>query len=193
MTIYHKNLIDHQNRASIIADLGKLIKEEAPWFVPRMKSGAAFKYKMSNAGKYGWISDEKGYRYVEKNPYTGKPWPKIPNSILAIVQQLMDRQIIPGNFKAESMLINQYLPGESLALHQDNSEENRAAPIISISLGCPGVFLLGGTRRSDAVKEIILEPGDVFVMSGKSRMKFHGFKGIIRGEKRINLTIRQVY
>jgi alkylated DNA repair protein (DNA oxidative demethylase) len=102
-------------------------------------------------------------------------------------------KIIPENFKPESMLINQYLPGESLGLHQDRSEKNLDAPIISISLGSPGIFLLGGSKRNDAIEEIVLNPGDVFVMSGVCRMKFHGFRGITRGTKRVNLTIRQVY
>jgi alkylated DNA repair protein (DNA oxidative demethylase) len=67
--------------------------------------------------------------------------------------------------------------GEKFRYFSPNNEKNLDAPIISISLGCPGIFLLGGLKRSDAVKEILLKPGDVLVMSGKSRMKFHGFKG----------------
>jgi alkylated DNA repair protein (DNA oxidative demethylase) len=192
MTIYHEKLITHDKRASMIAEIGKLIKD-APWFVPVMKSGATFRYCMSNAGKYGWVSDQKGYRYVEENPQTGRPWPKIPNQILAIIQELAEKGIIPKDFQPESMLINKYLKGESLGLHQDNSEKNQTAPIVSVSLGSPGIFFLGGLKRRDAVKEILLEPGDIFVMSGDSRMRFHGFKGITKGEKRINLTIRQVY
>ena len=192
MTIFHQNLIEYFHRAAIITYLSKVI-EQAPWFVPKMKSGASFKYRMTNAGKYGWISDEKGYRYVERNPHTGLLWPSIPASIIGIVRQLSEMQVIPANFRPESMLINQYLTGESLGLHQDRSEKNLDAPIISISLGSPGIFLLGGSKRNDAIEEIVLDPGDVFVMSGVCRMKFHGFKGITKGNKRVNLTIRQAY
>ncbi|HAA26712.1 MAG TPA: alkylated DNA repair dioxygenase [Cyanobacteria bacterium UBA8553] len=190
--IYHFQLINKEERKEIIAELREVI-QQAPWFIPKMKNGSKFNYRMSNCGKYGWISDRQGYRYVESNPYTGKPWPAIPDRVIAQIDYLKKEKIIPCLFKPESMLVNQYLAGESLGIHQDKTEQNLTPPIISISLGTPGIFLLGGLKGSQPIREIVLNPGDVFIMSGNDRMRFHGFKSIICGTKRINLTIRQIY
>ena len=47
-------------------------------------------------------------------------------------------------------------------------------PIVSLSLGCPGIFLLGGRTRGDAPVPIVLRSGDVAIMSGAARMFVHG-------------------
>lgn len=103
------------------------------------------------------------------------------------------------NFLPQSCLINLYRKGEKLGMHQDNTEENLSAPIISISLGDTGIFVLGGSRRNDETKQYIVQSGDVIVMSGESRNFFHAFKGtvpntsnLLKNGGRLNLTIRQV-
>ena len=57
----------------------------APLFTPRMpKSGRPFSVRMSNCGSLGWISDEHGYRYEPIHPATGRPWPPIPETLIAL-------------------------------------------------------------------------------------------------------------
>lgn len=84
-------------------------------------------------------------------------------------------------------------------MHQDNTEKNLSAQIVSISLGDTGIFILGGKQRTDETKQYIVQSGDCIVMSGESRNYFHSFKGIItninsllKNGGRLNLTIRQV-
>ncbi len=103
------------------------------------------------------------------------------------------------DFYPQSCLINLYNKGEKLGMHQDNTEKNLAAPIISVSLGYTGIFVLGGLLRTDKTKQYIVQSGDVIVMSGESRNFFHSFKGIVpntsdllKNGGRLNLTIRQV-
>ena len=103
------------------------------------------------------------------------------------------------DFYPQSCLINLYRKGEKLGMHQDNTEENLSAPIISVSLGCTGIFVLGGLMRTDETKQYIVQSGDVIVMGGESRNFFHSFKGLIpntsnllKNGGRLNLTIRQV-
>ncbi len=103
------------------------------------------------------------------------------------------------NFLPQSCLINFYSKGEKLGMHQDNTEKNLAAPIISISLGDTGIFVLGGEHRNDETKQYIVQSGDVIVISGESRNFFHSFKGtvsntsnLLKNGGRLNLTIRQV-
>ncbi|PSB24884.1 alpha-ketoglutarate-dependent dioxygenase AlkB [Chlorogloea sp. CCALA 695] len=104
-----------------------------------------------------------------------------------------------SDFHPQSCLINLYRKGEKLGMHKDNTEENLSAPIISVSLGCTGILVLGGFLRTDETKQYIVQSGDVIVMGGESRNYFHSFKGIVpntsnllKNGGRLNLTIRQV-
>jgi alkylated DNA repair protein (DNA oxidative demethylase) len=180
-------------RKILIGEIAKII-EEAPLFTPQMpRSGANFHYEMSNCGPLGWISDRAGYRYATTHPITGKPWPPFPPSLDKIIKILKQEEKIPNNYRPETCLINKYLENSRLGLHQDNTEKNLKAPIISISLGATGIFQIGGFTRSDPIKEINLESGTILILSGEDRMRFHGLKKITNGQKRINLTIRQIY
>jgi len=99
-------------------------------------------------------------------------------------------------FVPDVCLINRYDPGAKLTLHQDKNERDFAAPIVSISLGMPAIFLFGGIRRSDRPHRIRLENGDVVVWGGLSRLAFHGIAPLADGDHpltgrcRINLTFR---
>jgi alkylated DNA repair protein (DNA oxidative demethylase) len=178
-------------RKILIGEIGRIIAE-APLFTPQMpRSGANFRYQMSNCGPLGWISDRAGYRYATTHPITGKPWPPFPPSLDKIIKILKQEEKIPNNYRPETCLINKYLENSSLGLHQDDTEKNLQAPIISISLGATGIFQIGGFKRNDPIKEIALESGTILILSGEDRMRFHGLKKIF-GTKRINLTIRQI-
>src|SRR5262249_44267571 len=96
-----------------------------------------------------------------------------------------------------SCLINLYEPGARLSLHQDRNERDFAQPIVSVSLGLPAVFLLGGAARGDATRPIALAHGGVLVFGGPARLFPHGVKPLKAGEHpatgacRINLTFRK--
>jgi alkylated DNA repair protein (DNA oxidative demethylase) len=101
------------------------------------------------------------------------------------------------DFTPDACLINRYLPGTRLSLHQDKDERDYAAPIVSVSLGMPAVFLWGGHARADRAKRISLTHGDVVVWGGEDRLRYHGvapFKEVphpLMGAERINLTFRK--
>lgn len=191
MAIIIMQKLPPSERKILIGEIAKII-EEAPLFTPQMpRSGANFHYEMSNCGPLGWISDRAGYRYATTHPITGKPWPPFPPSLDKIIKILKQEEKIPNNYRPETCLINKYLENSSLGLHQDNTEKNLQAPIISISLGAMGIFQIGGFKRNDPIKEIALESGAILILSGEDRMRFHGLKKIF-GPKRINLTIRQI-
>jgi alkylated DNA repair protein (DNA oxidative demethylase) len=100
-------------------------------------------------------------------------------------------------FVPDGCLINRYLPGSRLTLHQDRNERDFAAPIVSVSLGLPAVFLFGGPLRGDRPRRIRIESGDVAVWGGPTRLAFHGIGPLADGEHaltggcRINLTFRR--
>ena len=84
-----------------------------------------------------------------------------------------------------------------MALHQDRNELDFTAPIVSVSLGLPAIFLWGGRERSDRPQRVRLCHGDVVVWGGEARLNFHGVAPLAAGEhanlgrQRINLTFRK--
>ena len=97
----------------------------------------------------------------------------------------------------DACLINRYEAGARMSLHQDRDEKDFGAPIVSVSLGLPAIFLFGGPKRSDRPERYRLEHGDVVVWGGVSRLFFHGVAPLtdgahaLLGRKRINLTFRK--
>jgi len=151
---------------------------------------------LTNCGALGWVSDAKGYRYTTSDPISGQAWPALPQVLL----ELAGRAALAAGFEGfvpDACLINQYLPGTRLSLHQDRNERDFGQPIVSISLGLPAVFLLGGLQRSDRTVRVPLSHGDVLVWGGEDRLRFHGVLPIKpglhsrMGERRINLTLRK--
>ncbi len=158
--------------------------------------GYAMSVAMTNCGHVGWVSDRKGYRYDPMDPDTGAPWPGMPG----IFVDLAVRAAADGGFAQyapDACLINRYGAGSKLSLHQDRDEKDAAAPIVSVSLGLPAVFLWGGKRRSDPVRRLKLESGDVVVWGGPARFAYHGIAPLkagqhpVTGDVRINLTFRK--
>ena len=89
------------------------------------------------------------------------------------------------------------MPGAKLSLHQDKDELDFNAPIVSVSLGLPAIFLFGGLNRSDKTARYRLTHGDVVVWGGPARLAYHGVMPLADGEhpllgrQRINLTFRK--
>jgi alkylated DNA repair protein (DNA oxidative demethylase) len=149
----------------------------------------------SSCGQLGWITDRSGYRYSSVDPLSGLPWPSMPAVFADLAHEAAKRAGFPS-FQADSCLINQYVPGAKMSLHQDKDEKGYAAPIVSLSLGLPAMFLFGGFERSDKTQRIPLLHGDMVVWGGVDRLRYHGVLPIkpghhpVLGERRINITFR---
>jgi DNA oxidative demethylase len=158
--------------------------------------GHAMSVAMTNCGRVGWVTDRTGYRYDAIDPQTGHAWPAMPPLFLDLAARAATAAGFAG-FVPDGCLINRYVPGARLTLHQDRNERDYAAPIVSVSLGLPAVFLFGGLRRTDRPRRMRLESGDVVVWGGVSRLAFHGVDKLADGEHaltgrcRINLTFRK--
>ena len=151
---------------------------------------------MTNCGRAGWVTDRKGYRYAPDDPITGRPWPPIPALFRRLAANAAAAAGYPG-FELDACLMNLYGPGTRLSLHRDENERDMTAPIVSVSLGLPAVFLFGGQQRGDRPRRIALESGDVVVWGGPLRLVYHGVAPLAEGEhpltgrRRINLTFRK--
>jgi DNA oxidative demethylase len=157
--------------------------------------GLRMSVAMTNCGRAGWVTDRRGYRYEPADPVTGRAWPPIPASFRELAVGAADAVGFAG-FEPDACLVNRYEPGTRLSLHRDENERDLSAPIVSVSLGLPAVFLFGGLRRSDRPRRIQLESGDVVVWGGPARLTYHGVAPLADGEHaltgqcRINLTLR---
>ncbi|MGT2434253.1 DNA oxidative demethylase AlkB [Cupriavidus basilensis] len=144
----------------------------------------------------GWTSDRRGYRYATHDPLTGAAWPPLPDVFLRLAHNAAAEAGFPG-FTPDACLINRYVPGARMSLHQDKDEQDYGAPIVSVSLGMPAVFLFGGHRRADKAQRIPLFHGDVVVWGGPDRLRYHGVAPLkdhphpLLGSQRINLTFRK--
>src|SRR5690349_13818026 len=106
---------------------------------------------MTNCGCFGWVTDTSGYRYGQADPETGTPWPAMPAVFLRLAVTAAASAGFAG-FAPDACLINRYEVGARMSLHQDRDERDLAAPIVSVSLGLPAIFLFGGARRSDKTR-----------------------------------------
>jgi len=160
--------------------------------------GHTMSVAMTNCGRVGWVSDRTGYRYDPVDPATGSPWPPMPAEFLDLAIRAAAEAGFP-NYDPDACLINRYVPGARLSLHQDRDENDPIAPIVSVSLGLFATFLWGGKRRSDPQRRMRLESGDVVVWGGPARFVYHGVAPLkdgdhpLTGAARINLTFRKVF
>lgn len=160
--------------------------------------GYTMSVAMTNCGRTGWVSDRTGYRYDPADPDTGHHWPHMPEPFLDLAQRAAAEAGFP-HYDLDACLINRYLPGSKLGLHQDRDENDPIAPIVSVSLGLPATFLWGGKRRADPVRRFRLEHTDVVVWGGPARFVYHGVSPLkdglhpLTGDARINLTFRKVF
>jgi DNA oxidative demethylase len=180
---------------ALIAALRGIV-EQAPFRHMMTPGGHQMSVAMTNCGRFGWVTDRTGYRYDANDPESGKPWPQMPPSFRELAGQAATRAGF-GAFSPDACLINRYQPGARMSLHQDKDEDDFGAPIVSVSLGLPAIFLFGAMKRSDRPRRFRLEHGDIAVWGGPARLAFHGIAPLADGEhalmgrQRINLTFRK--
>ena len=179
-------------QSDLVADLREVIRA-APLFSPVTGGGKPMSVRMTSAGKLGWVSDRRGYRYQDRHP-DGAPWPAIPQAVLQIWSRLISADRPP-----DCCLINFYGEGARMGLHQDRDEADFSWPVLSLSLGDEGLFRVGGVDKGGPTASVWLKSGDVLRMGGTARLAYHGVDRIRFGSSRllprggrINLTLRVV-
>ena len=184
-----------QEAAALVAAVAG-ISASAPFRNMITPGGFRMSVAMTNCGRAGWVTDRKGYRYELVDPITGCLWPPMPPSFRRLAAAAAEAAGFAG-FEPDACLINRYEPGTRLSLHRDENERDLTAPIVSVSLGLPAIFLFGGYSRGDRPRRIELESGDVVVWGGPDRLVYHGVAPLAEGDDpltghcRINLTFRK--
>lgn len=188
----YPDYLTREAQEALVADI-RQVAENAPFFTPVTARGKAMSVRMTSAGRVGWVSDRRGYRYEALHP-AGMAWPAIPETVLAIWRDLVSKEREP-----DCCLVNWYGEGAKMGLHQDRDEGDFSWPVLSVSLGDDALFRVGGLERSDTTESVWLRSGDVVVMGGKARLRHHGIDRVKHGSSmllpkagRINLTCRVV-
>lgn len=178
----------------LLPELRKILAQ-SPFRQMVTPGGFTMSAALSSCGELGWTTDTRGYRYTALDPRSQRPWPAMPDDLRHLASRAAaDAGFV--DFAPDACLINRYVPGAKMSLHQDKNERHYNAPVVSVSLGLPAIFLFGGHERGDKPQKISLFHGDVVVWGGVDRLRFHGVMPIkdgvhpIMGPQRINLTFR---
>lgn len=187
-----KGYLDAERQSELVKALRDVVRA-APLFSPMTPYGKPMRVKMTSAGRYGWVSDRRGYRYERRHP-DGMDWPPIPEAVLAIWRDLVSGERMP-----DCCLVNFYDADARMGMHQDRDEADFSWPVLSVSLGDEGLFRIGNATRGGKTESHWLQSGDVVVMGGDARLTYHGIDRIKPGTSmlldnpgRINLTCRVV-
>jgi DNA alkylation damage repair protein AlkB len=197
-------LVLFQSRLSpaVQQELWALCRELAggpvPIYTPTVRGGNKMSVGMLCLGKH-W--NGLTYAYEDRrSDFDGLAVPEIPPRL----RDLARAAATDAGFemRPDMCIMNFYTPEAKLGVHQDKDErpETIAAgiPIVSVSLGDAARFVVGGLSRKDPANPMVLRSGDVVVMGGPSRLRYHGVTRILPGTApegtgpgRFNLTFRQ--
>lgn len=187
-----KGFLEAAEQAALVEALRGVVRA-APLFSPMTPYGKPMRVKLTSAGRYGWVSDRRGYRYEPRHP-DGMAWPPIPEEVLQIWRDLVSSERMP-----DCCLVNFYDADARMGMHQDRDEADFSWPVLSVSLGDEGLFRIGNATRGGKTESHWLQSGDVVVMGGDARLTYHGIDRIKPGtsmllekQGRINLTCRVV-
>jgi DNA alkylation damage repair protein AlkB len=183
-------------------ELWKICRElsegPVPMYTPTVRGGKKMSVGMLCLGKH-W--NGMTYKYEDRrSDFDGLPVPRIPPRLVDLA--CTAAQEAGFAMRPDMCIMNYYTADAKLGVHQDKDErpETIAAgiPIVSVSLGDAARFVFGGLTRREPTNPIVLRSGDVLVMGGPSRLRFHGVTRILPGTAppgtgpgRFNLTFRQ--
>ncbi|VDO11694.1 unnamed protein product [Rodentolepis nana] len=159
-----------------------------------------------------WIT--LGYHYDWDNRMypsgCEQPFPtKCGEFFLSVATKMLDiigdnKSLLTGrdyflNFVPEASIVNCYRKKTNMGFHVDDCELAKKAPLISISLGRPAIFLLEASNYfpgnlphghsefgNKTIIPIILRHGDIIVTGGHSRLAYHAVPRLLLWEQPSN-------
>ena len=169
-----------------------------PMYTPTVRGGRKMSVGMLCLGKH-W--NGMTYTYEDRrSDFDGLPVPVIPAPFVDLARSAAAEAGF--TMHPDLCIMNFYSPDAKMGVHQDKDERPgtiaAGIPIVSLSLGDAARFVIGGVSRRDPTQPLILRSGDVLVMGGPSRLRYHGVTRILPGTSpdgmgpgRFNLTFRQ--
>jgi DNA alkylation damage repair protein AlkB len=177
-------------------DLGN---QAAGFYTPTIRYGGKMHLEMMCLG---WHWNAKTYKYSKtRSDHDGLTVQELPPDLRELPSRIA--AVVGMKICSDLCIVNHYSESGRLGLHQDKDESpetlEAGLPVVSVSVGDTARFVMGGTRRKDPLKTILLESGDALAFGGPSRLRYHGVAGILPGTApealgmigRYNLTFRQ--
>ena len=183
----------------VLAAVQALAGGAAGFYRPRVRGGGFMHCDMLCLGRH-WNARTYTYEW-QRSDHDGLPAPRLPPDLARLAVEAA--AAVGFAVDPDICLVNRYGDDGRMGLHQDKDEDastlEAGIPVVSLSLGDTGRFVLGGFRRREPVMAIELRSGDAFVMGGPSRLRYHGVARILRGSGppglglrgRVSLTFRQ--
>mmetsp|Transcript_35227 Transcript_35227/g.49063 ORF Transcript_35227/g.49063 Transcript_35227/m.49063 type:complete len:214 (-) Transcript_35227:236-877(-) len=132
------------------------------------KDSGFYKLRWASLGyHYDWT--QRLYHKNEKSDF--------PEKLASMADALA--RLVGLKVKSEAAIVNYYPYDGSMGGHVDDAEITLDYPIVSVSLGCTAVFLIGGKSRHVEPTAIFVNSGDAVIMGGHSRLCFHGVPRIV--------------
>jgi alkylated DNA repair protein (DNA oxidative demethylase) len=169
-----------------------------PMYSPTVRGGSKMSVGMLCLGKH-W--NGRTYQYEEtRSDFDGLAVPPVPPRLAELAKAAAGEAGF--TIEADVCILNYYSPDAKMGVHQDKDERPQTIaagiPIVSVSLGDEARFVVGGLSRRDLTFPVKLKSGDVIVMGGPSRLRYHGVTRVLPGTApvgtgpgRFNLTFRQ--
>jgi alkylated DNA repair protein (DNA oxidative demethylase) len=169
-----------------------------PMYTPTVRGGRKMSVGMLCLGRH-WNGLTYEYE-ASRSDYDGLAVPPLPPRFVEIARSAASDAGF--EMRPDLCIMNYYTAEAKMGVHQDKDESPESiaagAPIVSVSLGDAARFVIGGLSRRDPTSPLILRSGDVLVMGGPSRLRYHGVTRILPGTApegtgpgRFNLTFRQ--
>jgi DNA alkylation damage repair protein AlkB len=189
-------LLSEQRR--MWSDCAQLAAGDVPIYTPTVRGGRKMSVGMLCLGRH-WNALKYAYEDT-RSDFDGLAVPPVPDDFARLATDAASRAGF--SFRPDLCIMNLYEAESRMGVHQDKDESRQSieagAPIVSVSLGDTARFVVGGLNRKEPMRPVLLRSGDVLVMGGPSRLRFHGVTRILPGTApeglgpgRFNLTFRQ--
>jgi alkylated DNA repair protein alkB family protein 1 len=154
---------------------------------PRKQSTSTRKYRSFR--KLSWATMGYHYDWTSRAYHEGAK-SAMPDQLEKVAQLfaktslLVEGSVPPVRYAASACIVNYYNNKSIMGGHRDDLELALDKPIVSLSMGRPAVFLLGGkTKDCSPIVPILIRPGDVMVMGGDCRLNYHSMARLLPDTK----------
>ncbi|XP_051116373.1 alpha-ketoglutarate-dependent dioxygenase alkB [Andrographis paniculata] len=139
--------------------------------------------------KLRWSTLGLQFDWSKRSYNVSLPHKKIPDALCQLAKRLAAPAMPCGEeFQPEAAIVNYFGQGDMLGGHLDDMEKDWSKPIVSMSLGCKAIFLLGGKSREDPPIAMFLRSGDAVLMAGEARECFHGVPRIFTDQEHAEIS-----